>query len=227
MTKFNTGTQLNQKITKVLAIAVMIGGIIVIIGWVFGISTLTSIQPQWVTMKFSTSLSFLCGGIILYSLAKYQEGKIETAQLGLSLCTLVILLLMTPLFISVLLGVRTGIEDFIIREQSGAVGTTTPGRPSIGTMIDFLLITLSALMILLNPKRMRRLPWIGIIVLVIGGIAIVGYAVNVPALYYEVKGWSTAMAVHTATFFVMLGAGLIVLTKGSAVLKLGGIKYEN
>lgn len=218
---------LNQTIVKALATATMIGGIIVVIGWIFGITVLTSIKPEWVTMKFSTSISFICAGIILYSIVKYHEGKIGIAQLGLSLGMLMILLLMAPLFTSVFLDVRTGVEDFIIKEQPDAVRTTTAGRPSIGTMTNFLLITLSAVLTLFSPKNMRSLSWIGVIVLVIGGIAIFGYVMNMESLYYRIDGRSTAMALHTAIFFVMLGAALLALGKKSSVLRLEVIEHEN
>jgi nitric oxide reductase large subunit len=65
---------------------------------------------------------------------------------------------------------------------------------------------------MLNLKRInRKLFVIGCIVTLIGIIAVGGYIINMPLLYYLVKGFSTAMALHTAILFVILGIGLILL----------------
>ncbi|MBS3176658.1 hypothetical protein J4457_05480 [Candidatus Woesearchaeota archaeon] len=54
------------KIAKILAFIVMLGGVIVVIGWILGVPLIKSIMPQWVAMKFSTAISFFLSGLILY-----------------------------------------------------------------------------------------------------------------------------------------------------------------
>jgi len=43
-----------------------------------------------------------------------------------------------------------------------------------------------------------------------------GYIINAPILYYTISGWSTAMALHTAILFVLLGIGLVLVGKGNS-----------
>ena len=123
-------------------------------------------------------------------------------------------LLMASLLASTFLGIRTGIEDLFVQEKAGAVRTMTPGRPSVGTMVDFILIALAGILAMLNATKFRAiLPVLGWIVGPIGLLALIGYVTNMEVLYYTWKGFSTAMAIHTAILFVCLGAGLIFVGK--------------
>lgn len=199
-----------EKISKILGIIVLVGGLIVMFGWFAGIPILTSILPFWVTMKFTTALSFFLCGIVLYyiNIHLYKEGKFSEIILPIS--SLLVLLIMSLLLISVIVGVRTGIEDLFVKEAVDAVKTTTPGRPSAGTMLSFILISISGFLVMGNASNIKKkFLLIGKIVFVLGGLAILGYLLNIPLLYYTLEGWSTAMAFHTAIFFVLLGAGLI------------------
>lgn len=200
------------KITEVLGIIVFLSGLVVMIGWILDIDILKSILPIWVTMKFSTALCFFLSGITLYFIASSQEKGLGIAQVVLPITILGILLFMATLLISVFIGVRTGVEDLFVREAEGAVKTTTPGRPSVGTMINFILMATAGIITILNITRLKvKLLTIGRIVTVIGGAAIIGYIFNVPVFYYTIEGFSTAMAFHTAILFVLLGIGLISL----------------
>lgn len=200
------------KITEVLGIIVFLSGLVVMIGWILDIDILKSILPIWVTMKFSTALCFFLSGITLYFIASSQEKGLGIAQVVLPITILGILLFMATLLISVFIGIRTGVEDLFVREAEGAVKTTTPGRPSVGTMINFILMVTAGILTMLNITRLKvKLLTIGRIVAVIGGVAIIGYIFNAPVFYYTIEGFSTAMALHTAILFVLLGIGLILL----------------
>jgi hypothetical protein len=200
--------------TKTLAVVVTVTGLVVMFGWFAGIPVLTSIMPQWVTMKFSTAICFVLSGVTLFLIANAVGGNREIAKVVIPIGVVGIVLLMASLLASTFLGVRTGIEDLFVEEEAGAVMTTTPGRPSVGTMIDFILIAVAGMLTMIHPDRYTRvLQMFGWIVATMGGLALVGYIFNVPALYYTWKGLSTAMAIHTAILFVCLGVGLILLTQ--------------
>jgi len=206
-----------SKTVKILSIIVTAVGIMVMIGWVFDIPILTSILPQWVTMKFSTALSFFLSGVTLYLIAMVFSGKKEIARAVLPIPTLLILLLMATLLVSVFVGIRTGIEDLFVKEAEGAVKTTTPGRPSAGTMFDFILISVAGILTMYNAGKFKNTVFgIGFAVLAVGGVGVLGYIINAPILYYTISGWSTAMALHTAILFVLLGVGLVLVGKGNS-----------
>jgi hypothetical protein len=201
-------------LVKILALIVAVVGLLVMVGWFLDISILKSILPTLVTMKFTTALSFFLSGIILYAITWSMEGKKDIASIVLTITTLIILLLMGTLLSSTFMGIRTGIEDLFVEEAIGAVKTTTPGRPSAGTMLNFILMASAGIIVMLSIVKCRvYLKRIGWAVIVFGSVALIGYTIGMPLLYYTIEGFSTAMAIHTAILFVLLGVGLIVLKK--------------
>jgi hypothetical protein len=199
---------------KISSFIVMITGIMVMIGWIFDIGILKSISPSWISMKFDTALVFVLSGITLYYIAGAREGKFDRAQVALSITTLIIVLLMGILFFSTVLGVRTGAEDLFIKELPGTVRTVIPGRPSVPTMVNFILIAIAGIMTILNPENLQsKLKIPGLIIGAIGAVAVVGYIFDAPLLYYFVEGVNSAIALNTAVLFVLLGMGLVCLSE--------------
>ena len=199
-------------LVKILGGIVIATGLAVVVGWVFDIGALKSILPAWVTMKFSTAICFIASGLILYFGAQAQRGNKEIAQLVLPISSLVIFLFMASLLASVFLGIRTGIEDLFVQETVGAVKTTTPGRPSVGTMVDFILIGVTGILVAFRISGLRQwLLRLGVIVGTIGAVGVTGYILDQPLLYYTIPGFSTAMACHTAILFTLVGIGLFLV----------------
>jgi hypothetical protein len=202
-----------RKIAKVLSLVVIIASIMVIIGWIFDNSILKSISPAWVSMKFDTAIAFLLSGITLYFIIRTIEGEFDKAQVALSITTLIILLVAGILFSSTLLGIHTGAEGLFIQEEAGSVKTVTPGRPSLPTMLNFVLIAFAGILTLVNPDKVQlRLKSIGYVVGTTGALALVGYFFNAPLLYYFIEGRNSAMACNTAILFVLTGIGLLCLS---------------
>ncbi len=197
---------------KILSGVVSVAGVAVMLGWIFDIGILKSITPSWVSMKFDTAIAFVLSGITLYFIVRAVEGEFDKSQVVLSITSLIIMLLMGILFFSALLGVQTGTEDLFVREKVVAPKTVIAGRPSIPTMINFILIAVAGAFTMFNSAKLRsQLKVIGLIVGAIGTLAIVGYIIGAPALYYYAEGVNSAMACHTAILFVLLGIGLLCL----------------
>lgn len=198
------------KIAKLLSFIVTIGGAVVMVGWLLDIEVLKSILPWWVTMKFTTALSFFLSGVTLYLVTSSLENSSDLVQLVLSITSLMLLLIMATFLASTLLNVHTGIEDLFVIEVKNAVKTTTLGRPSIGTMINFILVAITGIFTMFDFKKLgQKIYIIGLIILIIGSIAVVGYIFSVPILYYTGEGFSTAMALHTAVLFILIGTGFL------------------
>jgi hypothetical protein len=122
-----------------------------------------------------------------------------------------IALLMGLLFFSTVLGMHTGIEDLFVKD-SGDARSVTPGRPSLPTIANFLLVALAAILALINPAPLLvMLRAIGIYIGATGALAALGYIFGVPLLYYYIADLNSAMALHTALLFVLLGTGLACL----------------
>jgi hypothetical protein len=192
-----------RKIAKVLSLVVIIASIMVIIGWIFDISILKSISPAWISMKFDTAITFLLSGITLYFIIRAIEGEFARAQVALAITTLIIILLMGILFFSTLLGIHTGVESLFIQEAAGAVKTVTPGQPSLPTMLNFILIALAGILTMLNLEKVQlRLKIMGYVVGTIGALAIVGYIINAPLLYYFREGVNQLWPAATPRYYL-------------------------
>jgi hypothetical protein len=199
------------KAAKVLSLIVIAAGFIVIIGWIFDISILKSISPAWVSMKFHTAVAFTLSGITLYFIARAIEGEFDIAQIVLSMTSLMLILFMGTLLFSAVLGVRTGAEELFIKDNTAAK-TVVPGRPSLPTMFNFLLIAAAGILTMLNSHNLRlKLKIIGLIIGLIGAIAVVGYIINSPHLYYYFAGINSAIALNTAVLFIIIGIGFLCL----------------
>lgn len=197
---------------KVLSLVVVLGSVAVMLGWIFDIGVLKSVSPSWTSMKFDTAAAFVLSGITLFFIARAVEGEVDLAQIILSVTTLAIVLLMGTLLFANVFGVRTGLEDLFVKETVVSAKTIVPGRPSIPAMLNFLLIAFAGISTVMDAKR--DLPGrrtIGFVVALIGAAAIAGYVLHAPRLYYFVPGVNSAMAVHTAFLFVLLGSGLACL----------------
>ncbi len=201
-----------KKIAKVLSLVVIIAGMAVIIGWIFDISILKSLSPSWISMKFDTAVAFVLSGIILYFIIRTIEGEFDKSQVVLLLTSLIIIFVMGILFFSAFLGINTGVENLFVKELTGGVKTVIPGRPSMPTMINFILIASAGILTTLNLQKLPlNLKIIGLVVGAIGAVALAGYIINAPTLYYYVEGINSAMACHTAVLFMILGTGLLCL----------------
>ena len=200
----------SHKISEGIAIFVAIAGAIVMTGWVFNIDILKSILPVWVTMKAATAISFILSGVIVYFIARAQQKSSGVAPVVLSVITMVLLLLMATHLLANCLGLRLGLDDLFVKESDEAVMSVVPGRPSVATMIEFILIAAAGVLTLLNPANLKRwLLFLGWVVMFIGGMAVIGYIFRTPSRYYYIKGVSTAMAFHTSILFVLSGLGLV------------------
>lgn len=204
------------KITKFISLIVTTGGVIVITGWIFDIEVLKSMLPTWVTMKFSTALSFLLSGITLYIVSCSFEKKSDGLKIVLTFVTLIILIIMATLFISIFLNIYTGVEDLFVKETKNTISTSVPGRPSLGTIINFILVALAGIFAMFEMNNLSfKLYYIGLFIFVSGYTAVFGYILSIPILYYNIENISTAMALHTAFFFMITGAGFIILRNES------------
>lgn len=200
--------------TKLLGILVALVGAAVMLGWVFDIGVLKSIRPDWVTMKFSTAFCFFMSGITLYYIACLCSDQPSFAYAVLPAALLCIALTMFTLLASTLFDIYVGIEVLFIKERVDAVETVMPGRPSVGTMLAFMLIVFAGITAMLKPANLSLyLAVLGMGIFLSGLSAAIGYAVDAPLLYFYIQegGLSSAMALHTAILFMLIGIGLVRL----------------
>src|SRR6185312_6563114 len=203
-------------LVRILGISTGLIGLTVMLGWIFGIDVLELLVSNTVTMKFSTAVSFLMSGIMLYLLNESKSKNSELARMLLPAPIMVVMFYMITLLVSTFTRIPSGIEDLFVMEKSGAVGSLLPGVPSVAAMISFLLIVSTSILSLLRyEKQGREIPIIGGIICAISATALLGYAANVSLMYYMIPGISSGMAILTAITFLLIGITFVAYSKTS------------
>jgi signal transduction histidine kinase len=199
-----------------LAIATI--GLVVLFAWIYDIPQLKSIIPDAASMKFSTAVAFVCSGVAIYFVLELLTSKrrISSAasQVILPAAVLIIILFMSTHIASAILSRPSGIDNLFVKEAPDTPFTASPGRPSEVTMVNFLAISVAATSAIIQPSSMKKiLSSMGLVIGLSAAIALVGYAVGVPILYYALEGITTGMAIHTAILFLIAGLTFTFLSR--------------
>ena len=177
---------------KAAAALVLVLGLAGFCGWVFNVAVLTSIRPTFASMKFNTSVLFLCLGAALW-MSGNDERRRSVGTLSFSIAIVAGLTLAEYAF-----GTNLGIDQLFFRDTHTLV-TAYPGRMAIATAACFMLLSLALLF--------RRLGKMSVLqsacalgCLAVALAALCGYLYGVESLY-SIKPFSS-MSLHTAIGFV-------------------------
>jgi hypothetical protein len=200
-----------RNISEAMGVLISLGGALVMAGWIFDIDVIKSVRPIWVSMKFSTALSFSLYGIALCFIARFRKKESELAIIVVPILSMVILLLMASLLASAIIGARIDGTEMPTRFPAPTPASAAWGIPSVATMISFILLALSGFLTTMNIRRLDRAPAIfGAMVAAIGALAILGYGIDRSWLYFAVPGRSGAMPIHAAILFILSGTGMVL-----------------
>ncbi|MFN2541143.1 MAG: sensor histidine kinase [Chthoniobacterales bacterium] len=193
------------RILPVLAAAVAVGvGTAVLIGWSTDVDLLKRIVPRFVAMNPLTATLFICSGsALLLSLGQhYSDAKtvfVKILALVVALAAFCELLETAGIWHSIL-------DEFLFASKLSDARDALPNRMAPNTSFNFFLTGLSLLV--LDPRRKESSLSQALAVVVGFGaiLPITGY------LYGETTFRGLAsfipMAIHTATTFLILAAGL-------------------
>ncbi len=204
---------MKNKIISIIPWVVIITGLVVIIGWVFNIEAMKSVVPGTISMKFTTAVSFVISGILLLLLGRNKKNPDSTNQLAITICAGLLILVMATFLLSFIFNVPVGLESLVIKEPVGTAATIFPGRPSLSTMTDFVLIAIAGILLSRKIKRSFPARLLGWVIALMGISVIIGYIFNVPPLYFYFENVSNGMAVNTAVLFILIGTAFILLEK--------------
>lgn len=204
----------NTKLVRIISGMCVVAGFAVMIGWELDVIVLTSVMPEWIRMKFSTAVCFVFSGIVIYAMTLIGEERRAFQRIILTIFPSLLVLVMGSLFLGSVLGVQTGLEDISFIDVHEINTPIFQGRPSVATMIAFILIALIGFWV--NTKRGTKISLIivGSIVGIIGAMGVIGYLVDLPILYYEIPGVSNAMAILTSVMFAFLGLAIFKIGEG-------------
>ncbi len=194
-----------RKVTYYIAIfssmVSLILGAIVIVGWYTHNPSLIQVNPTFVPMQYNTAMGFLLSGVAILALAcSYQ---LIAGIVGAGAILIGGLSLMEYIF-----GVDFLIDQIFMQHYI-TVETPHPGRMAANTAFCFSLTGVALLFASLKKDDHLTPIWIstlGAIIIALGTVALAGYLTGIETAV----GWGklSKMAVHTASGFIFLGAGL-------------------
>jgi hypothetical protein len=186
---------------RIMAIAVVVLGCVVLCGWAFDIETLKTVLPGLTTMKVNTAMGLGCSGASLWLLL---PGKSRPLRRYAARLLALVPMLIGPLTLSeYIFRVNVGIDQLIFHDLKGSHGTSSPGRMS--PMTAMVLLTTGLALILLNWKTRRGRRPSQVVSLCSGLIAMMvlsGYIYHAVALTRIL--FYTQMALHTSIAFSLL-----------------------
>jgi PAS domain S-box-containing protein len=236
----HTPAVLASKLAPLAALLAVVVGAMVLVGWAFDIAALKSVLPGLVAMKANTAVCFILTGTALWLIAR-PPATFNPERSGRSLsygnraayplwvqfptffarfCGLLSGLTGLLTLCEYLFGWNPGLDQWLIREPPGAIGTTDLGRMAPETALCFALLA-AALWIIGGSRKSR---WavlapvgFGLLVAILALAAMLSYATPSLGPY----GWFglTIMAMHTAIVFAMLGMAVIAISWQKDILQ--------
>lgn len=201
-----------QRAGTVLAVGTGLLGAVVLLGWVVGNHTLTSISPSFVSMKPNTAVGFVLAAVAVLATRSRLRGS---ALIG-GVCATVVAAIGLTTLAEYWSGHSLGIDELLFEDIS-AVGTSSPGRMAPTTAASFALLGVALLTQRLTPIRAHRrlLTSAFLLVVLVGYLNLAGYLYGAPKLYGV--GAFTQMAVHTAAGFVLIGMAPLLFDRDGLV----------
>ncbi len=208
-----TASRLETRLARIAdrcAVVVFGVGVLVVVGWIFGVVALQRVLPGQASMKFNTALGFVLAGTALW-LRSQRELRI-----GLSLLVAVL----GALSLGESLTERNfGIDQLVVRDLATVASTSPPGRMSQATAFCFVLSGMALGLIGVGRAAAKRVAEaLALSIGVVGSFALMGYLLGAQGLY-RVPGFFS-VALHTAAAFVVLAAGLLCATRDGALALL-------
>ena len=185
-----------ERLTAVIVgLLVQTLGITVIVGWFAHARVLTNLHPSLPPMQFNTALAFICCGTGYLFVCR---GKVIVTRIAGSIGMMIGLLTLFE-YVS---GFDIGIDGLLFDQ------TPDPNRMAPNTAICFTLSGASLLLVRAKHDKAIYYVFRALLcsaVLCLSLASIIGYLANIQTAY----GWGnlTRMAMHTASGFVILGAG--------------------
>jgi diguanylate cyclase (GGDEF)-like protein len=208
-----------QKSVRACALLVLACAVVVLLGgWVLDIEVFKNLVPGAASMKPGTALGLGCAAASLLLLADPQASGWRLI-LG-RICAVIPIVLGLAFLSEYAFGWNLRIDEFPFKDAVGrATGVDHPGRPSLTTVADLVLVGLA----LLTLNWETRWIWRPSEILIVPGaavasISLVGYIYSIPQFYGP--GSAAKMAIHTAICFVALSAGVLLARPHGRLLAL-------
>ncbi len=194
--------------SRLPGVALVALGTWVIAGWLIRSPLMVQIAPGLVAMVFSTALCFVLSGTALFLIRNDRPGSRQV----LLVLSIALMLTGSLVFCENIIGnapLSSRLLDWPVIHGWLQDSNPHPGRMAPNTALGFAV---AGLVLLLNANFKQRGPArlavaLSFFILVLGVTGLIGYTLNLNALYSWFKG--AQMAIHTASGMIVLGLGLL------------------
>jgi signal transduction histidine kinase/ActR/RegA family two-component response regulator len=185
-----------RTIARVGAVLLLLLGVLVLLGWLWNIESLTTIFPGRIAMKPNAAVGFLFLGLALFLLTR--SSKTRSAQLWCAASAAVVVLVGLLTLSEYLFHIDLGIDQLLFKDL---LQFPYPGRMAHVTAFNFCIAGLSVLLLTLSEKRASLSQILAAVTGLSSLFAIIGYLYGVPALHGSID--YTSMALHTGVGFLV------------------------
>jgi PAS domain S-box-containing protein len=201
--------QTYRRYARIVGIAAAAIGGLGLVGCIADIPLLTALNPGWVTMKVNTAIGFLTAGVGLFLAVPDGDDRHARAA-AVRICAGFVAAIGFATLAEHAFGQDFGIDQWLVAEPAGAVGTLVPGRMALLTAINFAAFGLALLAYTTRPGAFVSTV-LSLLILACSVLVVTGYFLDVEALYKLSR--STVMAFPTAMAFLLLGTGLLLISE--------------
>jgi PAS domain S-box-containing protein len=207
-------------ISGATGLVAMAAGILVLTGWLMGIRTLTSVIPDYATIKVNTALCFILAGLSLWLLRHSSVQSIafhpNQGRLG-QVCALLVGFVGLLTIGEYCLRLNFGIDEAFLHDIWTDARISPPGRMSIATAFGFFVVGSS--LFFLGRKKIDDVIASQILALsglIAGVFACLGYVYGVQG-QHSISLYTT-MAVHTASVLIVLCIAILLARPDHGVI---------
>jgi|GEM_PF-873877 len=199
---FKTDTSASMTIKKwaqALALIALLAGCCGLSGWLFNSEFLKSFLSDGASMKVNTAL------LLIFAAASYLTLYTRLKALSPVLAALVILL-SVALLVEHLLNVDLRIDQFWLKDRATDPSLEAPGRTSLLTAINALLIGTALYLLFIKQHRVAQL--LVLCVLVIVYLSLIGHLFHISGFYH--LGKYSGVAFHTAIGLLSMATAVLL-----------------
>ncbi len=195
------------RFVKPASVAFMLLGVLVILGGITNITVFSQPVTPTPATNFFTAIFILLGGILLRAFYYVTMGeKQHVSTIKMMVVTCLLLMIAFPLTAEYFFNLDTG----LLNVGHVALDESESSIPSIGSLIATWLLFFMGFFASIGMSVSKTARGVGMLLLVVGGIALLGYVINAPTLYF-LSGKSMGMSLHAAAGFSLLGYFFLLL----------------
>ena len=198
---------------KLLSAVVLVGSLVILLGWVFDIQLLREIIPKVAIAKVGAAVELMLSAL---AIGAYQKTVTRSGgrQMFIRVLAVVIVLIAGALLF--------GIDQWLWQKSEGLFSASSRGGMAFGTAAGFMMLGIGLLVLESGVAVRNRIAQvIAIAVGFLGLFSCIGYLFNADI---SMAGFylKSAVALYTAVAFVLLGAALLFSTTGGLMDIIGG-----